>query len=432
MAQLRHEEYRSRLLDGPIDRLLGVFGAVQIDGPKYCGKTWTAQAHANSEIRLDSKEGRALAQADPNVALKGDPPRLVDEWQELPSIRDDIRRTIDEAGNKAGRFLLTGSSVPPRDSYVHSGAGRIARVRMRPLSLYEMGLSDGRISLGSLFRGEPFGAFAVEPSLDTLASYACRGGWPAALDRSTDVAQLIAQQYLESVFEDSAPRLGKTPAMARRVFSSLARNNGTSATFGTLASDVDFGEHKTASTRPARTTLDSYLDFYRALYLLEELPGWDAPFRSKKRLRTKAKRYIVDPSLALSVLGMDEKALLGDLQTFGIMFENMCLRDLRVYVSTGSEFEGAQIGYYCDDRGLEVDVVIQLRDGRWGCIEIKLSEDKVMQGVAQLTAFSKRIAENEAMRNRPPSFLAVLLGRTSFARTTPEGVHVLPITSLTA
>ena len=431
MAKLKHDNYRTRLLDGYIEMLLNVFGAVQIDGPKYCGKTWTARAHANSEIRLDSKESRELAIADPSLVIKGMPPRLIDEWQEVPSIRDDIRNAVDAAGNEPGQFLLTGSSVPPRGSYVHSGAGRIARVHMRPLSLYEMGLSDGRISLGALFEGEVIEAFPVELALDTLASYVCRGGWPAASDKPLTVAQMITQQYLESVFEDSAPRMGKTPVMARRAFSSLARNNATSATFNTLASDMAYGEHYDPAAKPARTTIESYLDFFRELYLLEELHGWDAPIRSKKRLRTKPKRYIVDPSLTLSMLGMNEVSLLRDLQTFGMMFESMCLRDLRVYTSIGSVFEGSQLRYYLDDSGLETDVIIELRDGRWGCIEIKLSEDKVGEAVKNLISFSNRITENVAMQVQQPSFLAVFGGRIPFARTTPEGVHVIPITSLT-
>ena len=431
MSKLKYDDYKPRLIDGVIDLLLSVFGAVQIDGPKYCGKTWTAKAHSNSEIRLDSKENRALANADPNVALKGESPRLVDEWQEVPSIRDDIRRTIDESANAPGQFVLTGSSVPPRGSYVHSGAGRIARVHMRPMSLYEMGLSDGRISLKALFEGKPIEAFQVESALDTLASYVCAGGWPAALGKSANVAQLIAGQYLNAVFEDSAPQMGRTPTFARRAFSSLARNNGTAVKVNTIASDMAYGQYDDSLAKPARSTIESYLDFFRDIYLLEELFGWDAPIRSKKRMRTKPKRYIVDPSLAISALGMNENSLLSDLQIFGLMFESLCLRDLRVYASVGAMFEGVQLRYYSDDSGLEVDVIIELKDGRWGCFEIKLSEEKVADGVKHLIAFRDRLAENEVMKTKPPEFMAILVGRTSFARTTPEGVHVIPITSLT-
>ena len=432
MPLLKPKDYRPRLLDEYIDALITVFGAVQIDGPKYCGKTWTAKAHSSSEIRLDSKENRNLANADPSVVLKGGSPRLIDEWQEVPSIRDDIRRIIDESGNLPGQFILTGSSVPPRNSYIHSGAGRIARVRMRPMSLFEMGLSDGRISLAELFFAKPIETFQISTALDTLAEYLCRGGWPAALNKKLSAARLITGQYLESVFEDSAPQMGKAPAMARSAFLSLARNIGTAAKVNTLASDMAYGEHDNSSAKPARSTIESYLDFYRDIFLLEELFGWDAPIRSKKRLRTKPKRYIVDPSLAISMLGMDEKALLTDLQTFGIMFETMCIRDLRVYTSANPMYDGARLMYYSDDSGLEVDVIIALKDGRWGCFEIKLSEDKVAEGVKKLITFRDKILENQAMEVRPPDFLAVLVGRTSFARTTPEGVHVIPITSLTA
>jgi len=430
MPTLKYKNYQPRIIDEHIDMLLNIFGAVQINGPKYCGKTWTAKAHSNSEIRLDSKENRDLAIADPNVALKGKTPRLIDEWQEIPSIRDDIRRMIDEMGNEPGQFILTGSSVPPRGSYTHSGAGRIARVHMRPMSLYEMGLSDGNVSLNALFDGKPIPTIEVISALDLLASYICHGGWPAMLGKSTGAARLMAAQYLEAVFEDSAPQMGKTPAMARKVFSSLARNNGTSATINTLASDISYGEYNDSLSKPARSTIESYLDFFRDIYLLDELHGWDAPVRSKKRLRTKPKRYLVDPSLAISMLGMDENSLLYDMQTFGIMFETMCIRDLRVYTSANPIYDGVQLRYYSDDSGLEVDVVIELKDGRWGCIEIKLSEDKVMEGVKKLIAFKSKILENEVMRVKPPTFLAVLVGRTPFMRTTPEGVHVFPITSL--
>ena len=397
MSQLKNDKYRPRLIDEHIETLLSVFGAVQIDGPKYCGKTWTARAHANSEIRLDNRESRSLAAADPNLAIRGEFPRLIDEWQEFPSLRDEIRNAIDDSGNEAGQYLLTGSSVPPRGSYSHSGTGRIARVHMRPMSLYEMGLSDGRISLKALFNKEAFEAFPVNTAIDTLASYICHGGWPAALGKSASAAHMIAYQYLESVFEDSAPRMGKTSSMARRAFSSLARNNTTSVTLNTLSSDMAFGEHDDYSAKPARTTVEYYLDFLRDIYLLEELLGWDAPIRSKKRLRTKPKRYIVDPSLAVSMLGMNEVSLLNDLQTLGMMFECMCHRDLRVYTSIGSEFEGSQFRYYLDDTGLEVDVIIELRDGRWGCFEIKLSEDKVAEGVNHLIRFCNKIKENMVM-----------------------------------
>ena len=432
MTTLKPVKYRPRLLDSHIDTLLGIFGAVQIDGPKFCGKTWAAQAHASSQIRLDSFENYALALADANTALKGDAPRLVDEWQEMPSIRDNIRQIVDESGSTPGLFILTGSSVPPRGSYFHSGAGRIARIHMRPMSLFEMGYSSGLVSLNDLFEGKQTEAFQVDTPIDILASYLCRGGWPAALDRSLNAAQTIARQYLESVFEDSAPRLGKTPSIARRAFASLSRNIATAATLDTIASDMFFGERDEAISKPARATVESYLDFYRDIYLLEELYGWDAPVRSKKRLRSKPKRYLTDPSLAFAMLGMNERSLLNDMQTFGVLFENMCLRDLRVYASSSSNLDGAQFGYYRDDSGLEVDVVIQLCDGRWGGIEVKLSENKVADGVKNLIALKKRVAASVLADIRPPSFLVVLVGRTSFARTTEEGVQIVPITSLTA
>ena len=425
MTQLKHAEYRPRLVDDLVDDFLSTFGAVQIDGPKYCGKTWTAEAHAGSAIHLDRGEVRRLVEADPQVAIVGEQPRLIDEWQEIPSLRDAVRGTVDETGNRPGQFLLTGSSTPPQGSYVHSGAGRIARVHMRPMSLSEMGLSDGRVSLGRLFEGD-MGMFEVDTPIEALARMVCRGGWPAALGRPDRAARLICRQCLESVCLDDAPRLGKSASLARRAIVSLARNNGTAATRTTLARDMAFGE----TSAPSLETVDSYLDLFRDMYLIEELPGWDAPLRSKKHLRTKPKRYFVDPSLAVAALGADERALLGDLQTFGLMFENLCLRDLRVLLDSSSDFEGATLGYYRDDTGLEADVIIQMPDRRWAAVEVKLSENKVDEGMASLLRVRDRAAANGAAQIPPPSFLAVLVGRTSYARRTREGVFVVPVTSL--
>jgi predicted AAA+ superfamily ATPase len=419
------------LIDGEVRELLEAFGAVEIDGAKWCGKTWLALNHACSAIHLDDDEAQALTNADPKLALQGAQPRLIDEWQEVPKVRDAIRRAVDASGSKPGAFLLTGSSTPTDiDAIHHSGAGRMAFLHLRPLSLFEAGVSDGSVSLGGLFDGV-FEGGQKDTGLDVIAEEICRGGWPAGRNLPLDRALRIPGQYMKSVYGFSAPKLKKSGATAARVFAALARTTGDAASYATLVSDISEGEHASARNGAGKSTVEEYLDFFKRLYLVEELLGWDAPVRSRARVRTRPKRYVVDPSLAANELGLSPEALLRDMQTFGKLFECLCIRDIRVYLSACAETADAKLRYYLDDYGLEVDAIVELSDGRWGGIEIKLSEDKVEEGVANLLRLKAKVDGNGMARAVAPSFLAVLVGRTSFARKTPDGVYVIPITSLT-
>lgn len=424
-ATLVNEGYRPRLLDREVDELMRLFGAVRIEGPKYCGKTWCAQAHARSEIRLDREEARSLVRMDHRIALEGELPRLIDEWQEIPGLHDDVRRAVDDSA-EPGLYLLTGSSLPPSEGYSHSGAGRIARVRMRTESLLEQGLSNGAIGVQSLFEGADVLAAAPDATVADIASWVCRGGWPAMRGMSDRACARLNRQYLDSVFDEDAPRKGLSPTMARNALAALARNVATAATYKTLRDDMSRGEEGAVSD----DVVVKYLDFFRSMYLIEEIPGWDVGIRSKKHLRTKPKRYFTDPALAARMLGITSSALLSDTQLLGLLFENLCLRDVLVYLSASEEYQDARVCYYGDDAGLEVDFVLQMPDGRWGAFEVKLAEDKVPDGVASLVRLRELAAKNAAVRMPEPSFLAVLVGRASHAHSTPEGVKVVPITML--
>jgi predicted AAA+ superfamily ATPase len=429
--RLKPEGYRNRLQDKQLDIYLRVFGAVQIDGPKWCGKTWTALAHANSDIHLDDQETNVSVAADKRLALLGDAPHLIDEWQEIPAVRDAVRRAVDESGSRPGSFILTGSSMPPRDEYSHSGVGRIASIQMRSMSLYEQGLSDGSVSLAGLFNGD-FTESRADTSLKDVSEWICKGGWPAALSLGVEDAMLISRQYIRTLYTENAPKKNKSPQTARRLLESLARNSTTAVSLSAIASDMAGGEESDAKAKPDRQTVESYLEFFRDMYTFDELPGWDSPLRSKKRLRTKPKRYLTDQSLAAAALGVTPQRLITDGQLFGVLFENLCLHDLMVYAAAGNETADARLSYYHDENGREIDVIIELPDGRWGAIEIKLGEDKIKEGVAALTWLEAMLSANPMARVPKPTFKMVLVGNTSFARRTSEGVFVVPISKLTA
>jgi predicted AAA+ superfamily ATPase len=268
----------------------------------------------------------------------------------VPGLHDDVRRAVDDSGWR-GLYLLTGSSLPPQQGYSHSGAGRIARVHMRTESLLEQGISIGSIGIGSLFAGADAFGPAPDVTVADIASWVCRGGWPAMHGMSERACGRLNGQYLNSVFDEDAPRKGLSPAMARNALAALARNVATAATYKTLRADMARGEEGSVSD----DEVVKYLDFFRGMYLVEEVPGWDVGIRSKKHLRTKPKRYFADPALAARMLGVSGAALLSDTQLLGLLFENLCLRDLLVYLSASDGFQDARVCYYGDDAGLEVD-----------------------------------------------------------------------------
>ena len=421
------EGYMPRVADAQIDRYLKAFGAVEIAGTKWCGKTWSALMHGASVSYVD--ENLDLARADPSMMLMGDRPHVIDEWQRVPAIWDCVRHEVDRARGTRGAFILTGSSTPAtrqgEQGPAHSGAGRIGRVRMSPMSLFESGESSGQVSLEGLFAGE-FTPCVAERDTMGLVEAACRGGWPEAVDMEVDAAQLIAREYVTAALGASIPALGLDPDIARRLASSLARNLGQSATYKTIITDM-FGAEENPLSVIDEGRVRAYLDALKGMYVVEEVPGWAPPARDRKRFATKPKRYLADPSLACALLGMSPAALLSDWQTFGLVFENMAVRDLSVYARALDLLDDVPVRYYRDDSGVEADAIVQLADGRWAAFEFKVSEDKVEKGVASLERMRRKVCENPRSQTRPPEFMAVITGVGEYAREVAEGIVVVPI-----
>lgn len=424
-SSLKPHGYVPRLVDDLVERKLMDFGAVEIQGTRWSGKSWTASAFASSVTRVD--DGIDLYQEDPALALLGERPHAIDEWQDVPAIWNRVRHSIDDDANVPGQFLLTGSSSPREEEERHSGAGRISRVRMRTMTLAERGHSTGAVSLRGLFEGE-FAASQNPASLMDYASWICHGGWPALLDATADRAQETVEEYLDLLFSVSMRKMGRNPVLARRIAVALARNLGTSATLATLCSDAAAGDKE-----PSQETVSEYLADFQLNFFLDELPGWDAPVRARSRVRTKPKRYLDDPSLASTLLSVDARRLLGDGQLFGVLFESLCFHDLAVYASLLPQAGTGVLSYYADADGLEVDFILELRDGRWGAIEAKLGESKVGAAAANLNRLKAKVAANPAARNREPEFMAVLVANAPYARRRKEdGIYVIPLATLTA
>lgn len=421
------EGYMPRVADAQIERYLKAFGAVEIAGTKWCGKTWSALMQGASVSYVD--ENLDLARADPSMMLIGDRPHVIDEWQRVPAIWDCVRHEVDRARGTRGAFILTGSSTPAtrqgEQGPAHSGAGRIGRVRMSPMSLFESGESTGQVSLEGLFAGE-FTPCVAERDTLGLVEAACRGGWPEAVDMEVDAAQLIAREYVTAALGVSIPALGLDPDIARRLASSLARNLGQAATYKTIINDM-FGAEENPLSVIDEGRVRAYLDALKGMYIVEEVPGWAPPARDRKRFATKPKRYLADPSLACALLGMSPAALLADWQTFGLVFENMAVRDLSVYARALDLLDDVPIRYYRDDSGVEADAIVQLADGRWAAFEFKVSEDKVEKGVASLERMRRKVCENPRSQTRPPEFMAVITGVGEYAREVAEGIVAVPL-----
>lgn len=419
--------YMPRVVDEQVERYLKVFGAVEIAGTKWCGKTWTALEHGASVSYVDESLG--LARADPSMMLLGARPHVVDEWQRVPQIWDAARHEVDRARGVRGAFILTGSSTPAmrkgEEGPAHSGAGRIGRIRMHPMSLSESGESTGAVSLAGLFEGRFTPAVCAKDTMG-LVEAACRGGWPEALDLDVESAQIIARDYLTTTFGVSVPALGLEPDLARRLASSLARNLGQSTTYKTIISDM-FGAEEDPTAVIDEEKVRAYIAALRGLYIVEEVPGWAPPARDKKRFTVKPKRYLADPSLACALLGMSPAALLDDWQTFGLVFENLVIRDLSVYARALDLLDDVPVRYYRDDAGLEADAVVQLADGRWAAFEFKVSEDKVPDGVASLRRMRDKLCSNPRSRTRAPEFMAVITGNGEYARMVEDGIYAIPI-----
>ena len=417
--------YKPRVIDGTVEKYLEVFGAVCIEGPKWCGKTWTSSYHSNSEFLIGDPsnhfQNRTLAEISPSIALEGVTPRLIDEWQEVPPIWDAVRYTVDQRAKK-GQFILTGSSTPKRKGILHSGAGRIGRLRMRTMSLYESGESSGTVSLQDLCGGKIVPVLTGEVDLRNLAYYVVRGGWPGNLNASVENASLLPQSYLDAILDDDSQRIdGKKYDVAkmRLLLRSLARNESTTATNKKLLNDIREADDETLDG----DTVATYLDVLERLFLIDNQPPFSANIRSSVRVKQAGKRHFCDPALACALLKATPDRLIGDLETFGFLFEALVERDLKIY----AESFGANVFHYQDYNGREIDAVIELKDGTWCAFEIKLGANQIEKAAFDLLSLKNSLA---ACGGIPPAVLCVICGMSNAAYVRPDGVFVVPITAL--
>lgn len=415
-------KYVKRYADDELSRRLGHAGAVLITGPKACGKTETALQTAASDIRMDADDqAAALMQFDPHQVLMGATPRLIDEWQEYPRLWNFIRREIDN--RKAdGQFILTGSANPDEKTKRHSGAGRFSMMRMRPMSLYERGWSTGEISLESLFQATTIQTAPIETSLGQIAEQIIYGGWPSLLNKNLDRASEFSRDYVSLTAEVDISRVSekrRDPEKVKRLIQSIARNISTEASFRSLAADVRGG---TDSFK--EETAADYASALEQLMIVENLPAWNAHIRSSATLRSAAKWHFADPSIACAALGLASGRLADDLETLGMMFESLAVRDLRIYAQTF----GGKVRHYRDSSGLEVDAIIEKVDGSWIAVEIKLGAGASDAAATSLLKLGSLI---KTAKTPPPSALIVLTGN-GFAHRRPDGVFVAPLATLRA
>ncbi len=422
---INKEKYIPRIIDAAVERYLATMGAVCIEGPKWCGKTWTSSYHSNSEFLVGNPDNnfqnRALAEMSPALVLEGETPRLIDEWQEVPPLWDAVRYTVDQRGQK-GQFILTGSATPKRKGVLHSGAGRIGKLRMRPMSLYESGDSSGKVSLQELCEGKLTPAITGEVDLRTLARLTVRGGWPGNLDIADADISLLPGEYLDAVIDDDVNRVDETRRDSRKVrllLRSLARNESTTASNRTLKNDIKEIDDEDIDVE----TVATYLDIFNRLFLTDNQRPFSAKLRSSIRVKQAEKRHFCDPSLACALLKATPEKLIGDLETFGFLFEALCERDLKIY----TESFDAQLYHYQDYAGNEIDAVIELPDGNWCGIEIKLGANKIEEAAENLIHIRDEIAKDGG---KIPSALIVLCGLSNAAYQRPDGVYVVPLTAL--
>jgi predicted AAA+ superfamily ATPase len=426
VSRVDNQKYRPRIIDRQIKKYLSTFGAVCIEGPKWCGKTWTSSFHSASEIFLGDPAGnfqnRELARIAPALVLEGETPRLIDEWQEVPPIWDAVRHKVDQSPEK-GQFILTGSATPNHKGILHSGAGRIAKLRMRPMSLYESGDSSGKVSLEALCDGELTPAMTGEPDIKKLIALILRGGWPGSLELPTDSAALLPAEYLDAVIDDDVYRIDgikRDTQKMRLLLRSLARNESTTATNKTLKNDIKAVDDEDVDIE----TVASYLDIFNRLFITDNQPPFSTSIRSSVRVKQAEKRHFSDPLLACALLRATPSGLLADLNTLGFLFEALCERDLKIYV----EAFGARLYHYQDYRGREIDAVAELPDGRWCAFEIKLGANQIDAAAGSLIELRDDLTKEE--KAVPPSVLCVICGLSSAAYRRDDGVYVVPPTSL--
>ena len=421
------KNYRKRIADDILKRKLEGKGAVLIEGPKWCGKTTTAEQVAISVLYMDDPEKKsqniAMAEMNPKRLLKGDSPRLIDEWQLAPKLWDAIRFEVDHR-SELGQFILTGSAVPPETKDIaHTGTGRFTWLTMRTMSLFESGDSTGEVSLKELFESPETIDGESTIDLDRLAFLVCRGGWPQAIDMRYEIALDQAIDYYDAVVHSDINRVdnvNKNPERVKRFMRSYARNQGTQVANTVLANDVMANDGASIDD----DTIASYVNALKKIFVVEDMPAWNPNLRSKTAIRSSDTRYYTDPSIAAAALGIGPQDLVADLNTFGFLFETMCVRDLRVF----ADAIGGTVYHYRDKDGLECDAVVHLRNGSYGLIEIKLGGDTLIEeGAKTLSTLAQKI---DTDKMKAPAFSMVLLGIGDYAYRRPDGVYVVPIGSL--
>ena len=410
--------YRRRIVDAELAERLGATGAVLIEGPRGCGKTETARRTARSEVRLDvDDEARAAGLVAPQVLLTGEHPRLIDEWQLVPAVWNHVRRDVDDHPGRTGRYILTGSAVPADDVTRHSGGLRFTRLRMRPMSLFESGHSTGEVSLAGLVAGEEPRAGDPGLTIGAIAERIAVGGWPALLGRTPAQAMMALRGYLDETSRVDLMRLDgvrRDPESVLRVIRSLARNVSTQASSRSIAADVRGPEGR----MDHHTVLD-YATALSRLFVVEQLPAWSPALRSRSVLRQAMTHHLVDPSLASAALEASPARLVSDVRTLGLLFESLVVRDLRVFAQASD----SSVYHYRDNTGLEVDAIVQRRDGTWAAFEVKLGAAAIDAAAAALLRLAERV---DRERHGPPAVLAVITG-WGFAYQRADGVAVIPI-----
>ena len=427
-------EYLPRIADHVLKERLEAFGAVLIEGPKWTGKTTTAQQQAQSILKLQDPDQReenlTTAATMPSLLLKGKQPRLIDEWQDAPMLWDAVRIAVDNSGGQPGQYILTGSNTIEKDKILHTGTGRISRMKMYPMSLWESKDSSGEVSLKELFDNPGYNIDGASSKLDipALIRVACRGGWPVTLQMSEQASMMVVRDYVNTVCEmdiSSIDRKQRNPKIARQIMRSYARNISTIAKRTNILADITSSGEITLSL----DTFDDYIAVLEKLFVIQDIDAWCPSIRSKTAIRSMPKRGFTDPSIAVAALGINAEGLEAQLKTFGFIFEQMCARDLRIYTSGF----GHHLSYYRDRYGLEADLVLHLDDGRYALIECKLGSREIEDGSRHLLEIKRLIQEANRTEKqvplREPDLLLILTGGR-MAYTRPDGVKVIPLACL--
>ena len=414
------QKYLKRIADKVLDEALEASGAVLVEGPKWCGKTRTAREKAKSILYMQDADQSAsylkVADTKPSLLLEGDVPRLIDEWQMAPILWDAVRFAVDKRQSR-GQFILTGSAVPKDNAVSHTGTGRISRMLMRPMSLFESLESNGSVSLKDLFNGTTNGECISALSIEGLAFALTRGGWPASINEKESIAMREVYNYVDAVINFDISRVDeveKSPARVRALMRSIARNISTMAMISTLHGDLS-SDQEYISTK----TVSSYLNALQRIFVVEDLLAWSPAMRSKTTIRMSPKRHFIDPSIATAVLRATPDSLFNDFNTFGLLFESLCVRDLRVYAGA---IDG-EVFHYRDKNGLEADAIVHLKDGRWGAIEVKMGTKEIEIAAENLKKLREKINIDKM---KEPSFLMVLTA-TEFGYQRDDGVFITPI-----